>query len=607
MLMEGSQSASGPSPCQPLSQPLSPADAEALRNSDAIFRAVFDNAAIGVAIRDVDGRYVLTNPAFQRMHGYTAEEFQQMGFPDVTHPDDVARDQELYLQLLAGQRENYHIQKRNLRKDGRIVYVDLSVSLAQDAATGRVLGVSIAQDVTDRVEAENAERAAYRQTAEILESISDAFYAVDHEWQFLYVNGKAEQSWGMRREDLIGRSIWDAFPQALGSVSHEAHLRAAQERTTVTFEAVSPVLNKPVWVCIYPSSTGLCVYFRDVTEQRQAERERDYVLASAQCLLWYADIYETDGQYLHWDKHIPDPVAARRFLPVAVLPGEHFEAASYRSRLPEDRDRCDVLGTASIRAGRSYEQEFRVTCVDGSVRWIREDVRVETVETGKQWRAVGVCTDITDRKQREAHIEELNARLRDAMTETHHRVKNNLQVIAALVDMLVMDRGEAVPVHEVRRIGRHARSLASIHDILTAEAKTSGATEDLSAAQLLEKLLVQLQPMVDGRRIRHEADDIRLRMRQGTALAVLVNELVSNAVKHGSGDIDVRLAAHDRTIELTVEDEGGGFPAGFRPSVDAHTGVELIENLSRWDLQGTTTYENRPEGGARVRIRFSVA
>jgi PAS domain S-box-containing protein len=604
--MDGSQFASGPSPCQLAHQPLGPADAEALRGSDALFRAVFDNAAIGVAIRDVDGRYLLTNPTFQRMHGYTAEELLQMGFPDVTHPDDVARDRELYLQLLAGHRENYHIQKRNVRKDGRLVHVDLSVSLARESGTGRLLGIAIAQDVTDRVEAEEAERAAHKQTVEILESISDAFYAVDHEWRFLYVNGKAEQWWGRRREDLIGKSIWEQFPQAVDSEPYRAHFRAAQDRVTVAFETFSPILHRPVWVCIYPSSTGLCVYFRDSAEQRQAERERDYALASAQCLLWYADISETGKQYLQWNKHIPDPAAARRFLSITVLPGEDFESAYYRSRVPEDRDRCDVLGTASVRAGRSYEQEFRVTCADGNVRWIREDVRVETVEAGKHWRAVGVCTDITQRKRHEAAIESLNTRLRQTMAETHHRVKNNLQVIAALVDMLVMDRGESVPVDEVRRIGQHARSLASIHDILTAGAKTSGETDDLRAAHLLEKLLVQLQPVIGGRRIRHEADDIRLRMRQGTALAVLVNELVSNAVKHGSGDIQVRLIANGDTAELTVEDEGPGLPAGFNPATDAHTGVELIENLSRWDLQGVTAYENRPQGGARVRIRFSV-
>lgn len=129
------------------------------------------------------------------------------------------------------------------------------------------------RDITERKQAEEELRLAHGRTVEILESISDAFYAVDAQWRFTYVNRRAEEWWGRRREDLLGKVYWDEFPQAVGSVPYEAHLRAARERRPVHCEAVSPILGHWVDVAIYPSTGGgLSVYFRDDTERKRAEQ-----------------------------------------------------------------------------------------------------------------------------------------------------------------------------------------------------------------------------------------------------------------------------------------------------------------------------------------------
>ncbi len=90
------------------------------------------------------------------------------------------------------------------------------------------------------------EQAAREQVSGILESISDAFYAVDREWRFTYVNRKAEDLWGRSREQLLGKNIWEEFPQEVGSESYRQIRRAAEEGATTTFETASPVLG--AWV-----------------------------------------------------------------------------------------------------------------------------------------------------------------------------------------------------------------------------------------------------------------------------------------------------------------------------------------------------------------------
>lgn len=224
-----------------------------------------------------------------------------------------------------------------------------------------------------------------------------------------------------------------------------------------------------------------------------------------------------------------------------------------------------------------------------------------------------VFRDFTERRraeqalsQHQAEIEALNQRLQRAMTETHHRVKNNLQVIAALVDMQIGTGAEIVPVTELERLSQHIRALATVHDLLTLQHRENRATEDIPVRAALEKLLPLLQGITGGRRLDYHIEDADIPITQVTSLTVLVNELISNATKHGKGEIGISFSVTEDQGTLEVSDDGPGFPPGFDPHTWAHTGVELIESVGRWDLRGEIFYINRPGGGACVRVRFPL-
>jgi PAS domain S-box-containing protein len=113
------------------------------------------------------------------------------------------------------------------------------------------------------------------QLREILESISDAFYAVDRQWRFTYVNRKAEEWWGRSREELIGRVYPEAFPQIVGSEALKAHIRVMETREPCHFETISPILHHWVDAHIYPTAEGgLSVYFRDITHRKKTEEHQ---------------------------------------------------------------------------------------------------------------------------------------------------------------------------------------------------------------------------------------------------------------------------------------------------------------------------------------------
>ena len=209
-------------------------------------------------------------------------------------------------------------------------------------------------------------------------------------------------------------------------------------------------------------------------------------------------------------------------------------------------------------------------------------------------------------QERTAEIDLLNQRLRRAMSETHHRVKNNLQVVAALVEMQIAEGKEVVPIREMERLGQHVRSLAMLHDLLTHQAKTDDRVAELDMKATLENLAPMLQSTLGGRALPMHLEPIRLPLRPGTTLTILINELVSNAHKHGTGDIEIALTADGETGRLTVCDHGPGFPAGFNARTAAHTGLELVQELAELDLRGNVAFTNDAQGGALVTITFPL-
>jgi PAS domain S-box-containing protein len=138
--------------------------------------------------------------------------------------------------------------------------------LAFMQAAANLLGLAL-----DRRRTETALAASHSHTTEILESISDAFYAVDHAGRLTYFNRKAEELWGRTRGELLGKVLWDELPHPGCATILEAHRRAAREHRVVTIEAMSPVLQRWVDVTIFPSDNGLSVYLRDITRRKESE------------------------------------------------------------------------------------------------------------------------------------------------------------------------------------------------------------------------------------------------------------------------------------------------------------------------------------------------
>ncbi len=136
---------------------------EAMRASEARFRAVFDHAATGIALANLDGRLIQWNSAFRRMLGYSDQEMAGISFRDFTFPEDVLGEVGGIQEVQAGRRDVYRTEKRYRRKDGSIVWGDLSCTVVRDDQGQPRFAIGMVEDITERKHAEAELHAAHEQ------------------------------------------------------------------------------------------------------------------------------------------------------------------------------------------------------------------------------------------------------------------------------------------------------------------------------------------------------------------------------------------------------------------------------------------------------------
>src|SRR6266403_1261884 len=181
---------------------------EALRKSEERWRSVFENSAIGFALTDLNGRFLATNPTYQKMLGYTDEEFQTVSFLEITHEDYREANLALVTELLEGKRKQFQIEKQYRRKDGSLIWVRNNVSLVPGTESTPRFIMALSEDITERKQAEEALQKSEERVRLILESAAEAIFGCDPEGTCLFCNRAAARLLGYHEpSELLGKNM----------------------------------------------------------------------------------------------------------------------------------------------------------------------------------------------------------------------------------------------------------------------------------------------------------------------------------------------------------------------------------------------------------------
>ncbi len=248
---------------------------EALRESEERFRTLIENipgAFYRCAMDDEWTMFFLSN-AIKDIAGYPASGFIDnniRSFMSIVHPDDREMVKKVVYEEVNNNKP-FELVYRLVDVEGEVHWV-YEKGRGVYSEEGKVLYLDgCIYDVTERRRMEEDLRQSKQQVEDILESISDAFFVLDNQWRFTFVNSQAERLLHRSRKELTGKNIWEEFPDAVGSLFYDRYHMAIEQNVAVSFEEYYPPLDTWYGVRAYPYREGLSVYFRDVTERKQAE------------------------------------------------------------------------------------------------------------------------------------------------------------------------------------------------------------------------------------------------------------------------------------------------------------------------------------------------
>lgn len=576
---------------------------EALRESEERFRGTFENAAVGMAHLELDGRWIRVNDRLCEFLGYSREELMQLTFEDVTHPGDIEADWAQARAVIAGEIPRYQMEKRYIRKDGRVVWGNITVSLMRDPAGRPLHFISIVEDISERRRAENALRLSEETLLSFFNSTPLVMGVVEtSDDDILHISGNRAA------QEYFAGSTSGRWWSELG-VSRErirfllAHYRTAREtKQTVRFECpVDPRAGAGTLSVslsfIRISRNGLPRFsyvIEDITARKQAEEELERNQER---------LRESEARFRGLVECVPsvlfitDANGMNEFVSPAWtqyggLTAEESAGRGWDRLLhPDDAERARETWMQVIRMGAPSEIEFRLRRHDGVYHWFI--VRAQPVRDaqGQIVKWIGSATDIENQKQTELALRIAIDDLNRFAFAAAHDLREPLRNIGAYSEMLVtrfapssdakVTRAAEIIQDGVERMDRlladlleysHATNIESHEEMVDSNAALAKALEDLRPAILESRATISADnlPEIPG----HESQLVRI-----------FQNLIGNAIKYrGSNLPEVRISAQrdDGHWLFRVSDNGQGIDPEFRGHI-----FGMFKRLHGREIPGT--------------------
>ena len=505
----------------------------------------------------------------------------------------------------------------------------LTRHLKHDACQEEILHLRNTLDKASLVLQESNERIAC-----ILESIADAFFTLNRDWRFTNINPEAERLLSSKRKDLIGRKMWEFFPDAPGTGLQSAYIKAMEENTPSQIEVFHAPLKKWFEVRIFPGHSGLSVYYRDITQRKRTQIKLHWELAVTAAL---SDLYKPliclgstiqDITNIVLDRaksltgSMHGYVSSIDSISGEVIGHTFTEMLKGACAIPEQEHGFKLLKkTDGVYAGlwghslntgeafftnspRSHPSYSGYPAGHIPIeRFLSVPVMLEEKLVG-QIALANPASDYTEQHleavrrlaefyalaiQRKEAEDKTNNALRDKeilLREIHHRVKNNLQVISSLLNLQAGSLKYPRALEMLKESQNRVRSMAMVHEQLHRSRDFSMIHFGDYVRNLAASLFCSYGINSDKIGLQVNVGDASLAIDTAIPCGLIVHELISNSLKHAfpdgrTGEIRIGLETlSDGCRVLSVGDDGIGLPSQVDIGSTESLGLRLVRILA---------------------------
>ncbi|MFC1553600.1 PAS domain S-box protein [candidate division KSB1 bacterium] len=401
-----------------------------LRENEALLRLTLENTPIGIVTNFEDGKFRTVNSSFCDIIGYSEIELLGMSIRDITHPDSFNEGEKNRKELLEGKIENFKVTKKYIRKDGETILCITRVGIVRDPSDKLLFTVGEVEDITDKVQMENALRYSERSLDLMINSAPDIIYRLDQDGNIIFINSSIKE-YGYTKEELVGKSILEiVHPDDKEKALYRINERRTGDRSTKEFElrllrknhnlfivedksvglkeeAVFLINAEGLYNAFDPEGSGFegtLGVARDITERKKTEvileEQRQFFRQVIDINPHYIFAKNRDGKFTLVNKAM------------AKLYGKNAEDLIGRTEeefnpVKDEVDHFQRTDREVIEYKKELEfPEEKITDYSGKIRYLRTIKRPIIQKDGSVDQVLGVSVDITDIKKVEDTLKE---------------------------------------------------------------------------------------------------------------------------------------------------------------------------------------------------------
>ncbi|HEV3307721.1 MAG TPA: PAS domain S-box protein [Candidatus Sulfotelmatobacter sp.] len=389
-----------------------------LRESQDSYRAIYERSPAGICwIQAQTGRFLGVNPKYCEIVGRTEEDLLSRDFQSITHPEDLPGNLEKLRQLAKGEVRHYELEKRYVRPDGSIRWVEIEVAAMWPEGADPIWHMAIVQDVTERKQAEER----LREYERVVEGLDEMILVVDRDYRYVIANRAFLAYRGLKEEQVVEHRVEEVVHGAAAQSMVKDRLRECFEGKIVRYEMkykYSKLGERDLLVSYFPieGPSGVdrvaCI-LQDITERKLAEEalrtsERRQHKITKQLEAERARLIEAQAvaKVGSWEAELPslEITWSEQTHRIFETDPSHFHPTRpgfVEFIHPEDRVKVDAAFQASLDKAAPSNVEYRIVMADGRVKVLEEQWRVFHDEQGRPIRLMGTCRDVTERKRAE--------------------------------------------------------------------------------------------------------------------------------------------------------------------------------------------------------------